>query len=365
MSIPINIDELLQMAPDSPAGQGQVMIIDDDVAVCDMVKKMLTPIGFTVLTETNPRRALERIKAIPNRIDVVLIDLKMPEMSGIDVIKSVKSMASDIVCIVLTGLASADNTIASLRVGAHDFMQKPFNFDDLTISLKRGVEYRRLYRKAETYRQQLGKTLEDRATLNEKESALESAHMVTMEALVAALTECEANAVEHNRRVEAYAVFLARRMNVKEDQIVKIKRGARLHDIGKKVIPDAILQKAGPLTDAEKDIMRQHSTISYRILKNIPFLQEEAEMVYQHHENYNGSGYPCGLAGNDIVFGARLLAVVDAFDALRSDRVYRKAVSLDATLAEICRCSGTQFDPAIVDAFLACCHEMDCLRDRL
>ena len=346
--------------PAVPVTQGQIMIIDDEVAICNMFEKILTPSGFTVLTETNPRRALERIREMPDQIDLALIDLKMPEMNGIDVIKAVKVMAPEIVCIVLTGFASVDNTIAAIRAGAYDFMQKPVDFDELTFALKRGVEHRRLRRQLETCQHQMEETLDERTrALNETASALENSYMATMEALAAALTVHETDTVEHDRRVAEYAAFLARRMNIDEEQIMKIKRGALLHDIGKIGIPDAILQKAGSLTEAERDIIRQHAAIGYGILKNIPFLQEEAEMINQHHENFDGSGYPRGLSGKAITFGARLFAVVDAFDALRTNRVYRKAVLLEEAVAEIKRCSGTQFDPAIVEVFLSCYKEMD------
>ncbi len=364
---------LLEPSTISPAGapvakpserdnNGRVIIIDDEAVICGMFEKMLTPMGFTVLTETNPRMALDRIRKIPDQIDVALIDLKMPEMNGIEVIKAIKAMAPEIVCIVLTGFASVDNTIAAIRAGAYDFMQKPVNFDDLSFALKRGVENRRLRRQVETCRQQMEQTLDDRTrSLNETASALENSYMATMEALAAALTVHEADTLLHDRRVAEYAAFMARRMNISEDQVVKIKRGALLHDIGKIGVPDAVLQKAASLNDAEKNTMRQHAAIGYNILKNIPFLQEEAEMIYQHHENYDGTGYPRGLVGEAITFGARLFAVVDSFDALRSDRVYRKAVSLEDAAAEIKRCSGTQFDPEIVKEFLSCYKEMDIL----
>ncbi|MDO9542856.1 MAG: diguanylate cyclase [Kiritimatiellia bacterium] len=358
-------DSMPVAEPTMPAKQGQIMIIDDEPIIGSMFEKMLTPSGFTMLTETNPRRALERIREMPDQIDVALIDLKMPEMNGIDVIKAIKAMAPEIVCIVLTGFVSVDNTIAAIRAGAYDFMQKPVNFDELTFALKRGVEHRQLRRQVETCRQQMEETLDERTrSLNETASALENSYMATMEALAAALTVHETDTVEHDRRVAEYAAFLARRMNVSEEQIIKIKRGALLHDIGKIGIPDVILQKAGALTDAERDVIRQHAAIGYGILRNVQFLQEEAEMLYQHHENYDGSGYPRGLSGKAIIFEARLFAVIDAFDALRSNRVYRKAVSLADTVAEIKRCSGTQFDPEIVEVFLSCYQEMDRLYNK-
>jgi diguanylate cyclase (GGDEF)-like protein/putative nucleotidyltransferase with HDIG domain len=346
--------------PAVPAGQGTVMIVDDEAIIGSMFWRMLTPLGFTVLTETNPRRALERIREMADQIDVALIDLKMPGINGLDVIKAVKAMVPEIVCMVLTGYASVDNTIAAIRAGAYDFMQKPLNFDELSFALKRGVEHRRLRQQVETCRREMKKTLDERTrSLWATADALENSYMATLEALAATLKVHEQGVIEHDRRVAECAAVLASRMKLSDDYIVEIRRGALLHDIGKIGIPDAILQKAGSLTDAEKEIMRQHPVIGWQIVKNVPFLQDEAEMIYQHHERFDGSGYPRGLAGSAIDLGARLFAVVDSFDALRSDRVYRKAVDLKEAVAEIRSHSGTQFDPAIVEEFLACFEEMD------
>ncbi|MFA7159110.1 MAG: diguanylate cyclase [Kiritimatiellia bacterium] len=348
-----------EAASAQPDKKGVLFIIDDEEIICRTFEKMLAATGFEVFTGTDPRAAVERVRAMSEALDVALVDLKMPGMNGIEVIQALKALNPEIVCIVLTGFASVDNTIAAMRAGAYDFMQKPVSFDELVFTVRRGVECRRLRRQVSGYRKQLEDSLDERTrSLNETARALENSYMATMEALAAALTVHETDTVRHDRRVAEYAVFLARRMNVESEQIDKIRRGALLHDIGKIGIPDAILRKAASLNDAEKEIMRRHAAIGYNIVRNIPFLAEEAEMVYQHHENYDGTGYPRGIAGRDIVFGARLFAVVDTFDALCSDRVYRKGVPVEQAVAEIKRCSGTQFDPEIVKAFLACYGEM-------
>ncbi len=346
-------------APGAGAKPGRIMVIDDEAIIGSMFERMLTPQGFTVLTETSPRRALERIRELPDQLDVALIDLKMPEMNGIEVLRSVKSLAPEVVCMVLTGYASVDNTIAALRAGAYDFIQKPVNFDELAFALRRGVEHRRLRQQVEACRRQMEATLDERTrSLWETADALEQSYMAALEALVATLKVHETDAVEHDRRVAEYAVFLGRRLKLSEDHLLEIRRGALLHDIGKIGVPDAILQKPGSLTKAEKEIMRRHAAIGWQIVKNVPFLQDEAELIYQHHERFDGSGYPRGLAGEAIALGARLFAVADTFDALRSDRVYRKAVALEAAVEEIRRHAGTQFDPAIVKVFLECYREM-------
>jgi len=136
-------------------------------------------------------------------------------------------------------------------------------------------------------------------------------------------------------------------------QVSTIARGAFLHDIGKMAIPDAILRKPGPLSPDEVIIMREHCYRGYQILKNIPFLQEAAEIVYSHQEFYDGSGYPRQLRGEELPLGSRIFAVADTLDAMTSDRPYRRAQSIEAAQAEIKRCSGTQFDPEVVEKFLA------------
>ncbi len=347
-------------APPAAESQGRVMIVDDEAVVGAMFARMLTPLGFAVTSETSPRRALERVREAGAELDVALIDLKMPEMSGIELIKAIKAVVPEVVCMVLTGYASVDSTIAAIRAGAYDFMQKPLNFDELTFALRRAVEHRRLRRQVAAFQRQTEESLDERTrSLRETADALERSYMATLEALAATLKMRDPDTIEHDRRVADYAAFLARRMNLAEDDVIEIRRGALLHDLGKIGIPDAILQKAGPLTEAEIAVMRQHPAIGWQIVKSVPFLQDEAEMVYQHHEHFDGSGYPRGLAGSAIELGARIFAVADAFDALRSDRVYHKGVSADEAAAEIGRHAGTHFDPAVVKTFLDCYREMD------
>jgi putative nucleotidyltransferase with HDIG domain len=239
-------------------------------------------------------------------------------------------------------------------------VQKPVNFNEFTFILKRGVEHRQLRRQVATYQHRMENLLNERTrSLDDAIQALERSSLATLTALSSTLEMHETDVQSHDRRVAEYAVFMARRLRLDENHILEIKRAALLHDIGKIGIPDAILQKPAPLNEVEKKIMEQHPAIGWQIVKNVPFLQDEAEMIYQHHEHYDGTGYPRRLGGKAIILGARLFAVVDAFDALRSNRVYREALPLEQAVAEIRKGSGTQFDPEIVELFLACYKEMD------
>lgn len=200
------------------------------------------------------------------------------------------------------------------------------------------------------------KALEDEnRRLQHAVTELERSYDVTLEALGDALDLKEGQTEAHSRRVTAFAIGIARAMGIPPDsQAMRIlARGAFLHDIGKMAIPDAILRKPEALTPGEVAIMRRHPYSGYQMLKMIPFLQEAAEIVYAHHENFDGSGYPRGLRGEEIPFGARITAVANTLDAITSNLPYRPASSFQAARKEIEAGSGRQFDPDVVKVFLA------------
>jgi putative nucleotidyltransferase with HDIG domain len=173
----------------------------------------------------------------------------------------------------------------------------------------------------------------------------------TLESLARALDAREQETEQHTRRVELYSMALAKAMGLSDEELIEIRRGALMHDIGKIGVPDAILLKPGPLTEEEWVEMRRHPETGLSILQGILFFKGAIDIVGSHHEHYDGRGYPRGLVGEQIPLGARIFTVADALDAITSDRVYRKAQSFKAAYEEIMRCRGTQFDPKVVDAF--------------
>jgi putative nucleotidyltransferase with HDIG domain len=186
------------------------------------------------------------------------------------------------------------------------------------------------------------------AALSESESAYDA----TLRALSAALDVRDRELEGHSQRVARYMELMARELRLPKIDVPTLRRGALLHDLGKIGMPDEILRKAGELLGSEWTVMKRHPAYGARILAGIPFLSGATEIVRHHHEHYDGSGYPDGLAGEEIPIGARIFAVADAVDAMTSDRPYRKAMSLADARTEIERCSGAQFDPAIASAFL-------------
>jgi putative nucleotidyltransferase with HDIG domain len=261
--------------------------------------------------------------------------------------------------VMVTAIHDISVAIDSMRRGAYDYLLKPFEREHLVSTVQRALDHRQVLQESQNYQQNLEQVVRARTELlRQAMEDLENSYDVTLEALGDALDLKDSETEGHSKRVTAYTIALARAMGISPGQIKIIARGAFLHDIGKMAIPDEILRKPGSLTPEEQEVMREHCTRGYHILRKIPFLSEAAEIVYSHQEHYDGSGYPAGISGNQIPIGARIFAVADTLDAITSDRPYRKARSFDVAREEILRCSGTQFDPAVVEVFLKIPNEL-------
>ena len=184
-------------------------------------------------------------------------------------------------------------------------------------------------------------------------ATLERSHDICLDFMGDALTLKDTETGVHSKRVSTFAIKIARDMRLSAEQTKTIARGAFVHDIGKLATPDAILLKPAVLSADETAVMRQHCARGFEILQNVPFLAEAADIVYAHHERYDGNGYPRGLQGEEIPLGARIVAIANTLDAITSDLPYRSPQSVEAARKEIRRCSGTQFDPNVVEAFMA------------
>jgi response regulator RpfG family c-di-GMP phosphodiesterase len=277
---------------------------------------------------------------------LIVTDLKMPVMNGVAFLEAVRQEDGDAAVIVLTGAPDVKTAIDSLKLGAYDFIMKPVNVDELLFAAERALERRQLLIERREYHALLERRVEE-ATRD-----LQAAYRATLETLGSALDSRDVGTEAHSRRVHGYALATAREYGVAEPEIPDLERGVLLHDIGKIGIPDAILLKPGPLTREEWDTMRRHPEIGKRLVQAVPFLSGAVPIIYCHHEKWDGSGYPQGLKGEAIPLGARIFAVVDAFDAMTFDRPYSKAIPFDAAYAEITRCAGAHFDPTVVEAFL-------------
>jgi response regulator RpfG family c-di-GMP phosphodiesterase len=321
----------------------QVLIVDDDRQVRDILHEIFLSHGFQCRTAADGYEALELFQL--NRPPLVFTDVKMPRMDGVALLKAARDIDPDAAFVILTGLGDVKIAIESLKLGAHDFIVKPVNIDELLIAAERALERRELLME----RRERQALLEQR--VDEATRELHEVYRLTLEALGSALDTRDVGTESHSRRVHGYSLTLARAHGVPVQDLKDIEHGVLLHDIGKIGIPDRILLKDGPLTPDEWKIMRTHPEIGRRLIEKIPFLRGAIPIVYHHHERWDGTGYPLGLRGEAIPLGARIFAVADAFDAMTFDRPYSKAISLEAARQEIERCSGSHFDPAVVATF--------------
>jgi HD-GYP domain-containing protein (c-di-GMP phosphodiesterase class II) len=243
-----------------------------------------------------------------------------------------------------------------MRQGADDYIVKPLQVDANIVlaSLTRALHVKRLEQEVEKYRRHLEEIVaEQTQQLREALRQIERSYDHTLEVLGAAIDLRDSPTAGHSRRVFLYSIKIAKAMGSLENHVRNIAMGAWLHDIGKLAIPDAILLKPGSLTDEEREIMQRHVQIGYDLVKGIPFLTDAAEIIFAHHERCDGSGYPRGLKAEEIPVGARIFAVADTFDAMTSDRPYRRALPFEASREVIERGAGKQYDSQVAIVFLS------------
>jgi putative nucleotidyltransferase with HDIG domain len=330
----------------------KILIVDDEEPIREVLASLLEAGGFACSTAENGAEALERLEA--GAFALVLSDILMPVMNGLVLLEQVRERHPDLPVVMVTAMHDISAAIGALRSGAYDYLLKPFDKDQLYFSVRRALDHRRLVIENRNYQSGLERLVAERtAQLSETLRELEQSYDYTLEAFGGALDLKDTETEGHCQRVTAYTILIARAMDVDPKSLHHIARGAFLHDIGKMGIPDSILGKPGPLTDEERQVMRRHCEIGYQALRNIPFLRQAADIVLTHQEHYDGRGYPKGLRGEAIPLGARIFAVADAFDAMISDRPYRKAMPIETAREEIRRYAGTQFDPRVVEVFLS------------
>jgi putative nucleotidyltransferase with HDIG domain len=329
-----------------------ILVVDDEEAIREVVSTMLESKGYRCTAVQNGRVAQDQVKKLTP--DLVLSDMIMPEMDGIKFLEWMRQYDPEVPVIMVTAIHDISTALEAIRRGAYDYILKPFEKDQLFLGVGRALQHRRLIIENRSYQSNLEQLVEERtAQLTSAIEQLERSYDDTLEALGSALDLKDAETEGHCQRVTAFCISIAREMPVPAPYLAILARAAFLHDIGKMAIPDSILRKPGPLDDAEKKKMREHCQIGYDMLTRIPFLRDAAEIVLAHQEFYDGSGYPRGLKGDQIPLGARIFTIADSLDAMISDRPYRRALPMSHAREEIKRCSGSQFDPKVVEVFMS------------
>jgi response regulator RpfG family c-di-GMP phosphodiesterase len=320
------------------------LVVDDEPRLRRVLIRLLEREGFTCAEAGSGVEALRELEHQP--VPLVISDLRMPEMDGVTLLREIITRWPDTAVIVVTAVAEVESAVACLQMGALDYVAKPFHLDEVRARVSQALDKRRLLMENRNYQHGLESRVEAQARRIE-ELFLEGVH-----ALVHALEAKDAYTRGHSMRVANYAIGIAQAMDFDKDQIDTIALGAELHDVGKIGVSEAVLHKAGKLSDAEYRHIMEHTVIGARILG--PLMKDAPgalAIVRSHHERLDGTGFPDGLKGEQIPFEARLVSVADAFDAMTSVRPYRPSLSVKQAMRELEEGSGIQFDGAVVRAF--------------
>jgi putative nucleotidyltransferase with HDIG domain len=327
----------------------RILIVDDEREITEILADLLSE-DYECLKAGSAEQALDCLRV--GEFHLVISDITMPGMSGLDMIPHVKELCPDTVVVMISGMQTVESAIGALRLGAFDYLMKPFDLRQVEAVVKRALEYHELVVAKRRYENHLEELVEQRTVeLDRALNSLEGAYRSTLKALTAALETRDSETHGHSERVVTYSLRLGREYGLNSAEMKSLEFGSLLHDIGKIGVPDSILRKPAKLTEEEWVRMREHPLHGQQILRGIEFLQGASRVVAQHHEQWDGSGYPVGLRGEEIDVCARIFSVADAFDAITSDRVYRRGKSYEAAAQELDDWAGRQFDPKVVEAF--------------
>jgi putative two-component system response regulator len=331
--------------------EDRVLIADDEEAISNILAKRLTREGYTCVTVKNGREALSHF--YKDTFSLIITDIKMPEMDGIELLKRIKAINPNIRVIMVTAFPEINMAVEAMRLGAYDFIIKPADLELVTHSVKKALESKRLEEEIEAYHSHLEELVEERtARLQHAYRILKKTHLDSVKVLAEAIDAKDPYTRGHSDRVKRMSLKIAMDMDFSEDRLESLEYGALLHDIGKIGIKDEVLQKPGPLSHEEYQYIQEHPLIGVKIVEGVEFFKDKIPMIRNHHEHFDGSGYPDGLAGEAIPLEARIITVPDAFDAMTSLRPHRGVMPLQDVLIEFEKCKGKQFDPQILEIFL-------------
>jgi putative two-component system response regulator len=358
------------------APAARLLVVDDEHPNVVLLERLLTRAGYTAVTATtDPRQAIALY--CETRPDLVLLDLHMPGLDGFAVMERLEVATTDgefRPILVLTADVSSEAKHRALRAGASDFVTKPFDPVEVTLRVKNLLQTRRLHEQVRDHNRHLEERVRERtAELSEAVDRLQVAEWElrlsreeTITRLAAAAEYRDEETGWHIERMSRYTALLASRLGLEAERTEALRLAASMHDVGKIGVPDRVLLKPGPLTSEEFAQVKEHATIGHRILagSDSDLLELAATIAWSHHERWDGTGYPRGLAGSAIPYEARMAAVADMFDALTSDRVYRPAVELDRALDVMREGRGTHLDPELFDVFVDALDDVVDIMDR-
>jgi len=322
----------------------KILVIDDTPASLKLLTDILKSEGYDVRSAINGELALHA--AASNPPELVLLDIRMPGMDGLEVCRRLKAQEAtrDVPVIFVSAVLDTDEKVQGFELGAVDYVTKPYQRDELLARVRTHLELHHL-------RNHLEDMVNERTSaLKESQNKLRTTLLDSIAALASTVEMRDPYTSGHQKRVAHLAVAIAKELNLPEEQIEGIHLAGVVHDVGKIQTPAEILSKPGRLTEIEFSLIKQHPQNGYEILKGIDFPWPIARIVLQHHERMDGSGYPEGLKGDEILFASRIIAVADTVEAMASHRPYRPGLGVDTALEEITLSRGKRYDAQVVDA---------------
>lgn len=357
--------------------RAKILIVDDELGPRESLNMVLKPF-YNICMADNGSKAIEIIGE--KDIDLVILDLKMPGLQGIDTLREIKNEKPDIGVIILTGYGTLRSAVDGIRYGASDYLMKPFNVVEIIAVTKKILEKRRLYNKFKLFLSEFGSKdgiglFGTTGQINRSYSFLDmmkgaldgpfeakgesSTHnyIEFIKVLAYTLENKDPHTDGHSRRVNYFSNLIAQEIPLGMDDRYYLQIGTYLHDIGKIGIDNKIILKDGKFNEQELEIARRHPEIGVELVKSIGISHQIISIIRHHHEFFDGTGHPDGLKSEEIPLLARIVSVADSFDAMITDRPYRKALSMNDAISELRRCAGTQFDPLLVELFVDVINE--------
>lgn len=328
----------------SPACSGTLLVCDDEPGIRQSLVLFLGRLGYEVIEAATADAAVELLEH--RRFDLILSDIALPgSHTGLDLLAVAKQRSPDTDVILMTGHMDLDFAINALKRGAADYFKKPFLFDELKHSVQRSVERRRLLGKARELER-----------LQARHDALKGVQREFLVSLAVMIDAKSPYTRAHSERVGVYARAFGEKLGVTSRELKIVTTGGRLHDIGKLGTPDSIINKEGRLDPEEWAIVKRHPICGAELLEPIAMMRPYVPVVRSHHENFDGSGYPDGLAGDQIPLTVQIVKIADYYDAITSDRPYRQPMSVREACETLEGESGRAFPPALVSAFVELVH---------
>lgn len=341
------MDRLGQKKRNKISGCIRILIVDDEKRILETFSALLQDVGYYVRTAATKEEALAIIRE--DIFDIVFLDQFLGTTTGLNLMGRMTEVDPGLYYVIMTGHGNTDLAVESMKMGATDFIGKPFFVADLIKS----IEFIRKRMEADKQKVELLAALE--SSVNEKTEELRGIYFAILSSLAQAMEKKDSCTYGHCKRVSEHSMKIALAMGIGEKEIRDLEAAATLHDIGKIGISDFVLGKKGPLDERETCIVRDHPAKGVEILRPVKQFGSILPVILHHHENYDGSGYPAGLSGEDIPVFSRIIAVADAYDAIISIRPYRSAANHESALEELFQCAGKQFDPHVVKAFERIC----------